>query len=957
MKRLVKPLIFLAVVLLLYFFLSRYGTVLTEWLDKLWGLDDATLDKINKWTGILADGGTIVAVVGGLIWAFVVWPWKKDGDSSLTAAGKIKTDQTFLAEYRRYIRESYKYLDFEGIGKITEAVKNSSGLTLESVYVPLRARLDLPSGESWHRCGGRLLCGTKAFVEEAISTDIEQAVERAEQKARPVEQWIDDQHALVILGDPGSGKSTSLKHLALMLAEQKHALLPILLPLNAYSQAFEKHPLSLEEFLPRYIHSKRVQLDAEHLRRLLTEALEQQKAFILLDGLDEVGNNRGKIVTQVEEFVRTWIPDPASKKKSGNRVVVTSRFVGYRDFPLSDPRWQTVAINDWNLVEIEQFYTKFTLAAELAWAGGENHETAKHKAKAECQALLSVVNTNTGIRRLAGNPLLSSLLALIKRQGINLPDRRVKLYELYMETLLVSWNRKRNLDRQLIGIAEEDAATYGLLAKLALHLRQTNPQQGLIAEEDMQSYLRRHYQQDDYDREAADRMANGFLKSVHDYSNLLIERGYQQYGFIHLTFEEYLAGFALAKESVENLQSIIPEYLKTPKQWKETLLLAMGVIAVLKTEREKANAVLSFLLETGNPQHGLFVGEVLTDVGASQLGNRMTLQIQEHLLALMQNLQIAVLDRAQAGRLLGEIGDPREGVGVVKNADGTKRPDIDWVTIHAGTFRMGTDGDEGDEAEKPAHQVTLAAFAMSRYPVTNAQFACFVEAGGYDDERYWRTCEAAYQWWRGEKADLSLLDDNPNWKQSCENWLATEKTRRQPWYWDEQRWNNPNHPVVGVSWYEALAFCEWLNSQAVFAGTVRLPTEAEWEYAARGADGWRYAWGNDADATLGNYRDTELGRTSPVGLFPAGRAFGLCDMSGNVWEWTTSQWGKKTASPDFTYTQWEEQEGQRDCLDIHALRVLRGGEVTVLSWYSPHSCLARVARWLVERLRAKLAFR
>ena len=76
---------------------------------------------------------------------------------------------------------------------------------------------------------------------------------------------------------------------------------------------------------------------------------------------------------------------------------------------------------------------------------------------------------------------------------------------------------------------------------------------------------------------------------------------------------------------------------------------------------------------------------------------------------------------------------------------------------------------------------------------------------------------------------------------------------------------------------------------------------------------------------LGNYDETGLGQTSAVGLFPAGKAFGLCDMSGNVWEWTTSQWGKKTASPDFTYTQWEEQEGQRDCLDIHALRVLRGG--------------------------------
>ena len=904
MKRLIKPLIFIIVVLFISLVVSRYATVITGWMDRLWGLDDTTLDKVNKWTGILADGGTVVSVVVGLVWAFLVWPWKNE--SALTAVGNIKTDQAFLAEYRRYIRDNYKYLDFKGIEKITEAVNNSSGLTLESVYVPLRARLDLPSGESWHRFGGRLLCGVKAYTGEDSPAEMEQAVERAEQEAIPVEQWIEQQPAVVILGDPGSGKSTSLKHLALTLAEQQHALLPILLPLNAYSQAFEKHPLSLEAFLPDYIHSKRVQLEAVHLRKLLMAALEQQKAFILLDGLDEVGSNRGKIVAQVEEFVRTWIPDPASNVKSGNRVVVTSRFVGYRDFPLSDLRWKTVAINDWNLVEIEQFYTKFTLAAELAWAGGENHETARAKATAECQALMHVVNLNKGIRRLAGNPLLSSLLALIKRQGVSLPDRRVKLYELYMDTLLRSWNRNRNLDGQPIGVIEEDAATYGLLAKLALHLRQTNPQQGLIAEEAMQGYLRRHYQGDDYSREAADRMATRFLKSVHECSNLLIERGYQQYGFIHLTFEEYLAGFALAKESIADLQTIIPDYLQAPKQWKETLLLAMGVIAVLKTEREKANAVLGFLLETGNPQHSLFAGEVLNDVGASQLGKRMTTQIQEQLVLLMQNPQLAVADRAQAGRILADVGDPRMGVTIKKHKgeplyrtrNGKRHtiPDIDWVAIPAGTFRMGTDGDEGYTAEKPAHAVNVASFLMSRSPITNAQYRCFIEAGLYEDKAFWRE-------------------------------------KLPPRFWQDKSWNLDNHPVIGVSWFEALAYSVWLNELLAdiqpegktSEGRIRLPTEAEWEYAARGTDGWRYAWGHEADANLGNYADTQLGQTSAVGLFPAGQAFGLYDMSGNVCEWTSSRWGKNATTPDFNYDLWQQQTPERDLLELSEFRVVRGG--------------------------------
>ena len=133
--------------------------------------------------------GTVVAVVGGLIWGFLVWPWKsRKPEDTLTGVGKIKTDREFLAEYRRYIRETYKHLDFTGIEDMPETVNNTSGLLLESVYVPLRARLDLPSGESWHRFGGRFVCGTKAHAGEEVPDGIEQATEQAEQAAMPIEE-------------------------------------------------------------------------------------------------------------------------------------------------------------------------------------------------------------------------------------------------------------------------------------------------------------------------------------------------------------------------------------------------------------------------------------------------------------------------------------------------------------------------------------------------------------------------------------------------------------------------------------------------------------------------------------------------------------------------------------------------------------------------------------------------
>jgi formylglycine-generating enzyme required for sulfatase activity/energy-coupling factor transporter ATP-binding protein EcfA2 len=837
--------------------------------------------------------------------------------------------QEQLAEYRRYIVETYKYLDFKGIDGIAEAVKGSSGVTLEAVYVPLRARMDTPDGESWHRLGGRYFCGSKAASGADIER-LEQETGSAEASALPVEQWINDQQALVILGDPGSGKSTSMKRLALGLAQLDDAPLPILLPLNAYSKELDKHPCSFEDYLPEYFQCQRTQLDKGKLQRLFTEALKQHKAVILMDGLDEVGNNRGQVVAQVENFVRAWIPDPQSGEKSGNRMVVTSRFVGYRDYPLADPRWRTVALNDWNREEIGRFFTAFTLAAELAWAGGERHESAQRLAETERQSLLQVIEHNQGIRRLSGNPLLASLLALIKRQGVTLPHRRVELYNLYMGTLLRSWNRSRSLDKQPIGPEIDFSPTQRLLAKLALHLRATNPQGGLIHEEAMRGYLLDYYKGEDYSRKEADEQTKDFLDSVHKYSNLLIEKGHQQYGFIHLTFEEYLAGFGLALEREKTLCAKILELLKQPEHWKETLLLSLGVMSVVNTDPEKANGILEELLAGNEAVHTLFAGEVLNDVGASVLGNRMTRNVQQGLLDLMCNEGVNIQQRAEGGRILGELGDPRPGITVIRDGERKGLPDIAWESITAGTLQMGFTDEEAqrswEKTSTPQHLVALPAFQMSRYPITNAQFACFVAAGGYETERYWHTCEGAYQWWKGEKADLSLLDDNPDWKKGYEDWLAGEKTRRQPWFWEQRKWNNPNHPVVGVSWYEALAFCEWLNTTSVYQGKqVRLPMEAEWEYAARGTQGLRYAWGEEADAVSGNYGDTKIGQTSAVGMFPAGKAFGLYDMTGNVWEWTSSQWGKKVGSPDFTYDQWAVQEKQRDNLNEHALRIARGG--------------------------------
>ena len=163
----------------------------------------------------------------------------------------------------------------------------------------------------------------------------------------------------------------------------------------------------------------------------------------------------------------------------------------------------------------------------------------------------------------------------------------------------------------------------------------------------------------------------------------------------------------------------------------------------------------------------------------------------------------------------------------------------EMIAIKGGTFQMGSA--QGDPDERPPHDVTVADFQMDRFEVTNALFDAFVQATGYQTEN--------------EKAGKP----------------QTWRTFSTP--------DTMDNPVVMVTWADANAYCQWAGK--------RLPTEAEWEYAARGTDGRIYPWGNDYDPSKFNGKASGIHGTVHVGSYPSGEsAFGIDDMAGNVWEWT-----------------------------------------------------------------------
>jgi formylglycine-generating enzyme required for sulfatase activity len=214
---------------------------------------------------------------------------------------------------------------------------------------------------------------------------------------------------------------------------------------------------------------------------------------------------------------------------------------------------------------------------------------------------------------------------------------------------------------------------------------------------------------------------------------------------------------------------------------------------------------------------------------------------------------------------------------------------FDWVEIAAGPFRMGSDPQKDTlalDSEKPAHLEDLAAFWMARVPVTVAQFAAFVAATGHKTT--------------AEIVGFSYTWSGSAWKEmKGTTWRAPRGPRSG--VYDRQ-----DHPVTHVSWLDATAFCHWAG--------VRLPTEAEWEKAARGTDGRSYPWGNNGpDKSLCNF-NLNVGDTTAVGSYLAGQSpYGLLDMSGNVAEWTQTKWRSDYSTP--------ADHGRQ----VDAVRVVRGG--------------------------------
>lgn len=719
-----------------------------------------------------------------------------------------------------------------------------------------------------------------------------------------------------LLGDPGSGKTTFINFLALCLAGellengtanlarlgdewQVGTLLPLRVVLHNFAAQLPAKPVldsqNASDLLWQYI-TRRLGESLQEFVPLLKWQLLESGGLLMLDGLDEVpeAQERRDWVKAAVIGIRRQFPKV--------RILLTSRTYAYQrqqwrlpDFAEAvlapfDQEQITAFVDNW-YIHMAQVRPNLTLA----------------EAQGRAALLNQIIERNRYLRELAVRPLLLTLMASLHAwRGGALPDHREQLYAESVELLLDIWERpKIMLDDEGKPVIQSESMAEWLrvpqrqlmaaLEKLAytVHAAQTSLT-GTADIEEGQLVSVLIAAADNSDLRPA-----RVVEYLRDHAGLLISRSEHIYSFPHRTFQEYLAARHLTENRFPN--ELVRLVRSEPERWSEVLLLA-GIKVARGTPFAAWNLVAGLCPRVCDPAQAkepdwwtaLLAGQLLVETHIyAQINPQVDLQesdtlerVRDWLAQLVSQGRLPPVDRAAAGVALGRLGDPRPGVGV-KNG----LPEIIWCTVDAGPFIMGSDKRKDKAAsDEEAPQFTCnliqQPYRISRYLITVAQYHCFVKAKGYEQSQWWT--EAGWQW---------LQRNNIIGPRAFGDVFET-----------------PNHPQVGVSWYEAVAFCRWLAEQNGFV--VCLPSEAEWERAARHIDGRLYPWGDEFDASYTNTGEAGISNTSSVGIFPNANAVsGAAEMSGNVREWCNTKW-----LPN--YDGYEQQVD--DDLAGDALRVLRG---------------------------------
>jgi len=544
------------------------------------------------------------------------WDWR----------GKVATFEArpplnpLLYPYLEWLIAENSYLKMSGVMQVNRQVD----IFLDQIYVSLQAqwveersqsfreRVTLGEGQVRSSRGSLHKLGEPDALEVGLKDEpmlLEVSSEPVSRhrvtKIVDLAEAVRKQDFSVILGDPGAGKTTLLRYLARHFAiahrdgkptvlggmqeDLGQVRLPILFRIADYAERLAKQPdLSLVDYLKQFYRQWErnfEQSDGDAVANLLLDKMRAGDCLLLLDGLDEVfdQSNRVQVVQQIDRLVNDY---------RTNKFVITSRIAGYQEAALGN-RFREFTITPMGNAQIQQFLERWCLAIEVAQRPDADASLHQRDAAREAQGILHAIETKPGVKRFAANPLLLTILALIHRNGTQMPQRRVELYALATKTLIEDWQLGRNIaygtrQRQLILVEEEVTA---LLAPLAFRMHEEKPS-GLVTQAEVEAWLTpKMAELQGVDEPAALELVRQFLRKVRETTGLFVERAPAVYGFMHLTFEEYFAARHIADNEIDDILRIISPY-RNQARWNEPILLALGY---LSADQKRVNRLVEQL--------------------------------------------------------------------------------------------------------------------------------------------------------------------------------------------------------------------------------------------------------------------------------------------------------------------------------------------------------------------------
>lgn len=780
-----------------------------------------------------------------------------------------------FANYLKKVAEDCSTLETRGIDLGEESLQRA--LSLAEVYVGLQTKTPRP-GENPGR--------------------------EPEDKKPPLsvlEVLFDNKSPHVVLtGQPGSGKSTLAQFVTLCLAEQlsprarkpgyvaadkipeelqRVQTLPFRIVLRDFADGLTDTAAGRAKPVVDHLVGMLQDRGSDDAARILPSLLKEGLAFVLFDGLDEVPAVRLPTIRQI-------IGEFSSSDYGNSRIAVTCRVESYKqdDFrieALPEPHEIAPLSEDLQAKLVHQFYLELEQCQPQFAGEGAGCETSLKRAIKDEQ-----------LNDLAGVPFFLVSMAGMHRPDAPLPKTSAGLMDRLVRSALTESTKIRvrvdsgkssepELGALLKSLgANPDDLRAGLEA-VAFHAREqadrgTNRKIALaLLKEDLVMA----------NNQPADWVEKKLLPALQHRAGILQSRDGRNFEFAY-RFEEFLAGCHLAKRDAWPAESLFHEraeqlLLEQKDYARQVVLWAAGYNAhVQKGDRNTVRELVALLLQANQPAEEVLGGmsrlklaaDIAVDAGMEEWverrvpGTADTVQkLRAQLAEARDNKLLKCSDRSVAASALGRLGDTRDGVGL--REDGLL--EFAWSDeLKAGEFRLG---ETGEVVQIPR------SYQISRYPITVGQFQAFVDQGGYRDDGSEADAKRLQRWWGAEGL-----------KRKRENKIDG------PADYDPE-FQTPNHPRVGVSWFEANAFCHWATEASPIGEVIRLPHEAEWEQAARWnkndgeADDRRFPWGNTDDEELPercNMNKSGIGHTSAVGLFPTGVAdCGAFDLSGNVWEW------------------------------------------------------------------------